>query len=95
MSLCSDISCLHFFPILGIMYVQGMIIKETIGQKRAIQAGKKGTEGDRRMLNFDEELEKFQPSMDVEKVEDVVYNNNLTDVTDIVKELIQDAKGTL
>ena len=47
------------------------------------------------MLNFEEELKKFQPSMDVEKVEDVVYNNNLTDVTHIVKKLIQDAKGTL
>ena len=47
------------------------------------------------MLNFEEELEKFQPSMDVEQVEDVVYNNNLADVTDIVKELIQDSKGTL
>ena len=46
------------------------------------------------MLNFEEELEKFQPSMDIEKVEDVVYHN-LADVTDIVKELIQDAKGTL
>lgn len=33
--------------------------------------------------------------MDIEKVEDVVYHNNLADVTDIVKELIQDAKGTL
>lgn len=40
------------------------------------------------MLNFEEELEKFQPSMDIEKVEDVVYHNNLADVTDIVKELI-------
>ena len=47
------------------------------------------------MLNFEEELEKFQPSMDVGNVEDVVYNNNLADVTDIVKELIQDSKGTL
>ena len=47
------------------------------------------------MLNFDEELAKFQPSLDIEKVEDVVYNNNLADVTDIVKELIQDVKGTL
>ena len=42
------------------------------------------------MLNFEEELEKFQPSMDIEKVEDVVYHNNLADVTDIVKELIQE-----
>ena len=41
------------------------------------------------MLNFEKELEKFQPSMDVEQVEDVVYNNNLADVTDIIKELIQ------
>ena len=48
-----------------------------------------------RMLNIEEEHEKFQPSMDIEKVEDVVYHNNLADVTDIVKELIQDAKGTL
>lgn len=47
------------------------------------------------MLNFEKELEKFQPSMDIEQVEDVVYNNNLTDITDIVKELIQDSKGTL
>ena len=47
------------------------------------------------MLNFEKELEKFQPSMDVAQVEDVVYNNNLADVTDIIKELIQDAKGTL
>ena len=47
------------------------------------------------MLNFEKELEKFQPSMDVEQVEDDVYNNNLADVTDIIKELIQDAKGTL
>ena len=47
------------------------------------------------MLNFEKELEKFQQSMDVEQVEDVVYNNNLADVTDIIKELIQDAKGTL
>ena len=51
--------------------------------------------GGTRILNFEEELEKFQPSMDIEKVEDVVYHNNLADVTDIVKELIQDAKGTL
>lgn len=47
------------------------------------------------MLNFEKELEKFQPSLDIEQVEDVVYNNNLTDITDIVKELIQDTKGTL
>ncbi len=33
------------------------------------------------MINFEEELEKYEPSPDVEQVEDVVNNNNLTDVS--------------
>lgn len=45
------------------------------------------------MINFEEELEKFQPSLDIEQVEEVIQNNNLTDVTDIVKELLQETKG--
>lgn len=45
------------------------------------------------MINYEEELEKFQPSLDVEQVEEVVNNNSLTDVTDIVKELLNEAKG--
>ncbi len=47
------------------------------------------------MLNFDEELAKFEPCQDVENVEDVVYNNDLPDVTDIIREIISDAKNTL
>mgnify|MGYP004467947045 CR=1 FL=1 len=38
------------------------------------------------MINFEEELEKFQPSMDIEQVEDAVFNNKYEDVTDIVKD---------
>ncbi len=49
--------------------------------------------GETQMINFEEELEKFQPSVDVEQVEEVVNKNTLTDVTDIVKELITDTKG--
>ena len=47
------------------------------------------------MINLEEELEKYEPSPDVEQVEDVVNNNNLTDVTDIVRELIADARATV
>ncbi len=47
------------------------------------------------MLNFDEELAKFEPCEDVENVEDVVYNNDLPDVTDIIKEIVQDSRNTL
>lgn len=42
------------------------------------------------MLNFEEELEKFKPSLEVEQAEDVIYNNNLTDISDILKELINE-----
>ncbi len=45
------------------------------------------------MINFEEELEKYEPSLDVEQVENAVNNNNLTDVTDIVRELISEKIG--
>lgn len=44
------------------------------------------------MINFEEELAKYEPSPNVEQVEDLVNNNNLTDLTDIVRELISEAK---
>ena len=42
------------------------------------------------MINFEEELEKFQPSMDIEQVEDAVFNIKYEDVTDIVKDLMKE-----
>lgn len=44
------------------------------------------------MIDFEEELEKFQPSLEIEQAEEAIYNNDLTDVTDIMKELIQEMK---
>lgn len=44
------------------------------------------------MINYEEELKKFHPSMDVNEAEDAIYNRDLTDVTDILKELIMDEK---
>ena len=42
------------------------------------------------MINYEEELRKFHPSMDVNEAEDAIYSRDLTDVTDILKELIRD-----
>jgi hypothetical protein len=42
------------------------------------------------MINFDEEIEKFQPSLEIEQAEDVINNNDLIDVTDILKEILKD-----
>lgn len=44
------------------------------------------------MINFEEEIEKFQPSLEIEQVEDVINNNDLTDISDILKELLKDKK---
>lgn len=41
------------------------------------------------MLNFDEELKKFKPCLEVEEIEEAVYQEDLTDVTDIIKEVMQ------
>ena len=42
------------------------------------------------MINFEEELEKFQPGLDVDQVEDAVFQAKYEDVTDIVKELMKE-----
>lgn len=44
------------------------------------------------MLNFEEELKKFHPSMEVEEVEDAVRDHDLTDMTDIMVEMIRRQK---
>jgi hypothetical protein len=44
------------------------------------------------MINFDEEIGKFQPSLEIEQAEDVINNNDLTDITDILKELLKTNK---
>ena len=44
------------------------------------------------MLNFEEELKKFQPSLEVEDLEQAVYQEDLTDMTDILREMIEQTK---
>lgn len=41
------------------------------------------------MINFDEEIQKFQPSLEVDEAEEVINNNDLTDVTDIIKTMLK------
>lgn len=42
------------------------------------------------MINFEEELKKFQPSLEVEEAEDAIYNRDLTDMTDILLEMMKE-----
>ena len=44
------------------------------------------------MLNYEEELKKFKPSLEVEDIEQAVYEEDLTDMTDILKEMLEQNK---
>lgn len=41
------------------------------------------------MINFEAELQKFQPSLDVEQAEEAIYNNSMTDVTDLLQQILK------
>lgn len=45
------------------------------------------------MLNYEEELKKFKPSLDVDEVESEVYSQDMTDVIDILKEMLKTQKA--
>ena len=44
------------------------------------------------MIDFEEELKKFEPSMEVEDAEDASYNRDLTDMMDILQEMLKESR---
>lgn len=44
------------------------------------------------MIDFEEELKKFEPSMEVEDAEDATYNRDLTDMMDILQEMLKESR---
>lgn len=45
------------------------------------------------MINFEEELKKFKPSLEVEQAEDAIYRNDLKDMTDIMMEIVSKSQN--
>ena len=45
------------------------------------------------MINFEEELKNFRPSLEVEEAEAAIYNHDLTDVTDILTQMMNEMKN--
>lgn len=43
------------------------------------------------MINFEEELKKFHPSLEVEEAEDAIYNQDLTDMADLFVKMVREA----
>ena len=42
------------------------------------------------MIDFEEELKKFQPSLEVEEAEEAIYSRDLTDMTDILMVMMRE-----
>ncbi|MCH4192435.1 MAG: hypothetical protein LKF52_09005 [Butyrivibrio sp.] len=43
------------------------------------------------MINFEEELKKFHPSLEIEDAEEMIYNQDLDDMADVLVRLLKDA----
>ena len=44
------------------------------------------------MIDFEEELKKFEPRMEIEEAEDAIYNRDLTDMMDILQEMLKESR---
>lgn len=45
------------------------------------------------MINFEEELKKFHPSLEVEDAEEAIYNQDMTDMADILVKMLKENKA--
>ena len=43
------------------------------------------------MINFEDELKKFHPSLEIEDAEEAIYNQDLTDMADLLVKMIQES----
>ncbi len=45
------------------------------------------------MINFEEELKKFHPSLEIEDAEEAIYNQDMTDMADILVKMLKETKA--
>ncbi len=45
------------------------------------------------MINFEDELKKFHPSLEVEDVEEAIYSQDLSDIADLLIKKITEYEG--
>lgn len=46
------------------------------------------------MINFEDELRRFQPIPEVNQAEEAIYNNDLRDISDIVMQVTEEIKAS-
>ena len=47
---------------------------------------------DTEMINYEEELAKFQPSFEIDEAEEAILHNDLTDISDIIELVLKSGK---
>ncbi len=45
------------------------------------------------MIDFEEELKKYEMSMEIDDAEDAIYNRDLTDLMDILQEMLRESRN--
>ncbi len=43
-------------------------------------------------MDFEEELKKFEPSMEINEAEDAIYQRDMTDMMDVVQEILRETR---
>ena len=46
------------------------------------------------MIDDEDELKKFEPCLDVTDAEGAIYEKELTDILDVLQEVLREAKGS-
>ena len=46
----------------------------------------------KQMINYEEELAKFQPSLEIDEAEEAILHNDLTDISDIIELIVRSGK---
>ncbi len=49
--------------------------------------------GEINMIDYEEELKKFEPCLDVTDAEGAIYDRELTDILDVLQEVLREAKS--
>lgn len=45
------------------------------------------------MIDYEEELKKFEPCLDVAEAEGAIYDSELTDILDVLQEMVKETKN--
>ena len=46
----------------------------------------------KQMINYEEELARFQPSLEIDEAEEAILHNDLTDIADIIESIVKAGK---